>query len=406
MNVLELIFKTISSNLLFFSFEEEFSQGRYKRFAELAIFMHYASLDDNSSRYACYEEIRCHLASEMEKVCPDDIFNNYYTAYHIVMPYVFIRSYHRIDELEKSLEIVCDEALFSPELPPHRQMEWDLMLHKLDEKKLLKVQDHSILCRGRLLPFLDRDLVYALTHAVFYLTDFGFSRTAPEGIFIDKILFHTACLIARYYDEQDVDVSMELAISFFALYPFAQDRASADQLFADVMILSERLIYETSFLTLDYPHIAGETGILEEKYHTLFVLGILCTLLKKLDEEEGLPWKITNSVFLSSNIMEHPQENTLDLENLALVKAWRIIDSLKLKSYSKKLYDEYKSVFGRSQYLEDEITFYVGIMKRRNHHGILWNQEFKLLAVHPEQQRVLRAESEDDLMSKMTYEDA
>ncbi|HEU5047629.1 MAG TPA: hypothetical protein VFT64_07290 [Rickettsiales bacterium] len=400
MNVLQSIFKTISENLSFFSFEEEFSQNLYKRFSELAIFMHYASMDKDCRSYEGYAETVEHLAAKMKCITPDDVFKNFYTSYHIIMPYVFIRPHHRIDTLEKTLAIVCDGEFYSSEIPPHRQMEWNLMLYKLGRKKTLQAEKSSILLRNHYLPFVDRDLVYALTHAVFYLTDFGFRQKAPARIDIDGTAFRIACLVARFRAVQDVDVALELIISFLALYPFMQDRALAENLLVDSCLLADALLRETDFLNLMPQGEETMEELLDKKYHTLFVLGMLHALLKCQEAKTPLPQQIKETLLFADEATPVP---TVVLDELAPVKASQIIEALKAKAYAKESYHEYRDNFGRSEHLEKEITFYLRILQKRNQEGILWNNEFEFLAVPAEQQAALQVDSHTDLEAKMCY---
>jgi hypothetical protein len=396
-NILQFIFETVAKNQDFFSFEGEFSQSRYKRFAELAIFMHYASHDNDSNRCT---QIKSALVSKIEKVFPDDIFRNFYTSYHMIMPYAYIRPFYKSDKCETALNIICTEEFFSPEIPPHRRMEWDLMLFKLGRKDALAVDERSILCRNFYLPFVDRDLVYALTHAVFYATDFGFHTEKPAGIDIDRLLFRIGCLTARFCAAKDVDVSLELAISFAALYPFAGDRAQADAMFNDIIIMCEQLVHDTDFLNLEYEHILGTEGILEEKYHTLFVLGIFQSLLHSLQSRNLLTIDISGSLFASDDIFARVAQEHAPL---ALEAAWNIVRSLEGKAYATQSYQDYKDAWGRLPFLEDEINFILKIMHIRNQNQILWNSEFELLGVPPERQQELVDESHADLLEKMAH---
>jgi hypothetical protein len=397
MKILPFILDTVARNLDFFAFEKDFSQSRFKRFSELAIFFHYASHDHNIRSCAAYTAIADYLGHEMERLSEDDIFKNFYTAYHLIMPYVFIRRFHRIPHLEEALKLVCEMRLFSPEIPPHRQMEWEYMLYQCGRKDSLAWMQDSVLTQSCYLPFIDRDLAYAMTHALFYLTDFGFHTAPPGTVDCDRTGSRVACLAARFAAEKDVDVMLELVIGFVALYPHMSDRRQADAQLANLLALAEGCLAETKFLASGNADMTEE--LLEKKYHTLFVLGILHVLLNGTGQRHDLPAKAVAGVFMHGDV----SEPALATEENALAQAWRIIDSLRRKNYTADVYAEYRLRFGRSVMLEEEIRFYMAFLKRRNEANILWRQEFTALAVSPDRQQLLSRQSEQDLQEKMLF---
>jgi len=402
MNVREYIIGITANHIDFFSFEETFTQERFKRFAELAIFFHYISKAPGAEAYDGYGAIKDRLCDKIALLSPDDIFKNFYTSYHIVMPYVFVRRLRQIETLEKCLDAVCDARFFSPEIPPHRQMEWDYMLYTAGRKNDLAPPPDGLLTHGLYLPYLDRDLAYALTHALFYATDFGFFGNKPERVEADRLAFRVSCLIARFSEARDVDVTLELAICFVALYPHMQNRQEADRLLDDILYIIDRLIVDTAFLSLSQAANDDINVALQQKYHTLFVLGILSSLFATYMAAGKIPENIGENILTKPGLDGYGPKASSE-RGAATMAAHRVIEALKRKNYSADLYNAYARRFGRCAMLEDEIRFYVDIFKRRNRDDILWNKEFDALGVPPDARAALREDCDRDLCGKTDF---
>ena len=383
MQALPFILKLVAENLSFFSFEGGFTQERFKRFSELAIFYHYASQHPLAKKAPENKIIKGHLANKISLLSADDIFRNFYTSYHIIMPYVFIRHFKKVAAHEAALNIICENHFFSPEIPPHRQMEWDYTLYKAGRKETLDYASPSILSHSCFLPFLDRELAYAITHALFYLTDFGFAGTKPPVTEIDKLAHRIAWLVARYCGEKDVDVTLELAIAYLALYPHMKNRKQANILWQEIAALVQGLLEHTAFLYIEAENEEALDSVLQKKYHTLFVLGILETLAQK------------RKCTLDGQAEQKPN---------SLLVASQILTALKKKDYPKELYQHYTKHFGRNNFLETEIQCYLNIYLARNQAGILWQQEFSALNVTKQQQKSLTTQAEQSILEKLTFD--
>ncbi|MET0155914.1 MAG: hypothetical protein ABW189_07435 [Rickettsiales bacterium] len=402
MDVLPYIITLTARHIDFFSFENKFSQERFKRFAELAIFFHYVSKCPSSRDADGYETIKNALIDNLSMLSPDDVFKNFYTSYHIIMPYVFIRREKAIEGLEKCLDAVCDEEFFSPEIPPHRHMEWSYMLYNADKIRVLPAPPEGILTKGLFLPFVDRDLTYALTHAIFYATDFGFAENPALKESADALAFRVACLAARFKREKDVDVTLELAISFLALYPYVAERIAADAWLKGILHIVDRVVLDTHFIPTPGEIDADTDGVLQKKYHTLFVLGIFASLLKTRMGEGVIDGTAFSSLTCVPNADEYASPTILP-ESAALDLAHGVVESLKRKNYSPEPYAAYQKHFGRNPFLEEEIARYLSVFRRRNRDGILWNKEFDALGVSDAQRESLRIDCEKDFCAKMAF---
>ena len=167
------ILKEVSNNLTFYSIDDQITENSYKRFAELAIMFGYSR---KFAEKLCPEEeclIRTFLIQQMNLVSSDRIFKNYYTSYHLILPYISIREFKKIKHLENCLEIIVKNKMLSSEIPPHRQMEWGHMMHKIGLTDEIKIPESSILNKTIHIQYLSRELIYSITHALFYITDFG-----------------------------------------------------------------------------------------------------------------------------------------------------------------------------------------------------------------------------------------
>lgn len=395
--LLSNIYREIVKNLLFFSFEHEFTQDRYKRFSELCIFFNYTEKKAKIENHTDYQTLKEYLITETNKISADDVFKNLYTAYHVILPYTFIRKYKKFEHLEKCLDIICDNRFMSSEIPPHRAMEWDYMLYNLGRKTQVIIPKSSILKKTCHLQYIDRDIAYAITHSLFYVTDFGFSLDRPPIKNLKKLKFQLECLIARFYEENDVDLVLELGINYFSLAPHVDINY-------DILEIIDYCLTKTFFIEFNC-----NEDTLKKKYHTLFVLGIFYSLLNSLTSNpntEKNKDKLVNilSKTVFGNTETHKNLYSDNYINFKPeIKAWHIIKKLNSKESNKTYYQEYIANFSNNPYLAKEIISYLKILKKRNNANILWNKEFIHLDVSIDEQKKLKSEYKNKIQSDINY---
>jgi len=327
MEVLSKIYKEINNNSRYFSVYQNFDIETYKRFSELSIFFE-LTFDFCGVEYEEDKStLKKFLISEINSLSENNIFKNIYSSYHIAVPYVSIRKHNKIEKFEKYVKIVSKYKLFPPETPPHRTMEWDYFLYKLDPKYVIPIPQNSILRQDFYPQFFDRDLAYSLTHALFYLMDFGFSTQKPQLVNLEKLKFQLESLIAKFYENNDIDVLLELGINYFSLLPYLE-------LDYDILIILNDALIKTNFIEFNW-----KTEILEKKYHSFFVLGILTALIKKHlsstivsnAKRSMLLSKIKNTIFECVHDVNYRILTEEDIKSLSIMKSWAFLKKIKNK---------------------------------------------------------------------------
>jgi hypothetical protein len=385
MDLLHLIYKEIDKNLTYFSVKEKVNIDTYKRFTELAVFFELTvdNLTSDTEKNTCL--LKEHIISEVKSLSPDSILKNVNVSYHIISPYVSIRNHIKIESLEKCLDIVVDNNLFPLETPPHREMEWDYMLYKLGKCSFVKIPNNCILKQDFHLQFIDRELAYAITHALFYTTNFGFANNKPPVKDLGKLKFQLECLIAKFYEENDIDLILELGINYFHLLQFVE-------IDYNILIIINNCLERTSFIEFEWTK-----EIINKKYHSFLVLGIFSAVLKtllispKVSEAKKTTLKriIDKTMFNENKYVKSIKEENL-IETMPTIQAWSILKSLKIKNFDKDAYSLYTTKFGKNAYLSEGILSYLQILKQRNELEILWNREFEKLDLNPKAQFILK----------------
>lgn len=130
-----------------------------------------------------------------------------------------------------------------------------------------------------------REDVYALTHLIFYCTDFGFrSWRLPRRRSV--ILAEASSLLAKYLDSEDYDLSGELLLS----WPFTGGRWSPSAVFALRVLASVE--QEVGILPCGNVNVARLNRLEGEErtryalgtaYHTAYVMGFLCAACLRSD---------------------------------------------------------------------------------------------------------------------------
>lgn len=375
MNLLTYINKEIINNLEVFSFEEDFTQKNFTRFTELALFYEYSAEEAEKRDKKGKKKIEEFLFEKMSILTEDDIFNNFYYSYHLILPYISIRKFKKIKHIEDCLDIICEHKFITPEAPPHRAMELDYLLYKLGKISVAPIPENSILKKDYYLQFIDNDLAYAITHILFYATDFGFNNSKIE-VDIPKLKFNLECLIAKFYEMNHIDLVAELGINYFSLMQHFGIETKMLQMI------------DNSFAKTFFIAPEKKEKQFKEKYHTYLVLGIFYSLLHRqlsnhqipLKEKESLHKEISNTLIFGDEILK-TKKSQLQPESTKEFKAWHIVKALKKKEVDIESWTNYTKTYGDNQFLTEEIIKYLQILRKRNKRQILWRREFEHLSL-------------------------
>jgi hypothetical protein len=397
MNILENIGNGIKSNLEVFSFEEGITEDRYKKFAELCIFMNYCSPDHFGPNY---NTVKKYLLEKIKTIPADDIFKNPYMVFHIAMPYVFLRRFEKNDVLESVLKIMFQNKMFSFEVPPHRQMEWNFIKNKMGLSNKIKLCNPSILAKDIYLCALNREIAYAISHSLFYITDFGFAALPENLLNVEKLKFQLECLIVKFYKENDLDVVLELCVNYFSLLP-------KTELNFNILKIADDCIVRNSFIEKEYSE-----PVFINKYHSLFVIGILFSQLNNyldnavlaMSVKEKLREAIEATVF-SQNAVKQSVNSKLDTRSAEFL-AWEALMQLKDKEMNKEGYKKYVSTYGNNSFMELEIISNLKLLKHRNENGLLWDRELEYLKVDKKTQNRLVKEYQNNIESALRFHES
>ncbi len=173
--------------------------------------------------------------------------------------------------------VQCRERL------PHRQLE-QVWLHSVAgfAPAAPIAPDQTILGAQLDVLFASRDDVYAFTHALMYVTDFGRTPLGPEFDRDHLCQIAEGALVAAM-DDDDFDLAAELLMTWpFADRPFSQTAAFS----FEVLCRVEDEVGMLPSFSLDgrehadlpkeaRPHYRAAAG-----YHTVCVMGLLCSLLQ------------------------------------------------------------------------------------------------------------------------------
>lgn len=139
--------------------------------------------------------------------------------------------------------------------------------------------------------FPSRDELYAFTHALIYLSDFG-----RRGVQLDRpagaTLLDAECALAQCLDDDDFDLAAELLMTWPSLDLEWTDTAALafDVLCAiedEVGYLPSLSVRSDAMASLDAE--ARKQFFYLEAYHTVFVMGLLCAALLARGYADGRP---------------------------------------------------------------------------------------------------------------------
>ena len=366
------ILSEISSNLDFFAFRETLNEDTYKRFAELSIMFEHSRACAKSHCPRKEKKIRYFLKEQLQSLSSDRIFHNYYLSFLYILPYISLRKFHKIEHLERCMEIIMGNKLFSTEIPPHRLMEHDFLLYKIGYKKRIPIPQKSILNSNIYAQFLDRNLVYSITHSLFYLSDFGSGDFMPGIKNYEKLEFLLGILIIKAAEEKDIDLLLELAINYFSL----SKKTKVDYNLLHIIL---NVLQNSNFIKFGL-----NKSELEIKYHTYLVLIIFLVRLESI-------LKSNNNLSINERqeIIEfiHKKEfhARVSPQNYKHQDAWIVIKSLNKKNFDFALVKKFYQTWGYCKYLSGEINHYLSHLTQRAKKDIMWRRESREIELTKEQ---------------------
>ena len=186
---------------------------------------------------------------------------------------------------EQALQRIGAEGHPPPERAPWKDIEGDWLSCRCPVFQRLPGLDKSIL-RTTLVTGLDalssrREDLYAFTHALIYLSDFG--RKPPQfPRHAGLVLQDAGAALARSLDEDDFDLCAELLMS----WPYLRQPLSPTARFGlQVLCAVEDEVGYLPSLGLAASELAGlstesrRRTVLDEAYHTIYVMGLLMAAL-------------------------------------------------------------------------------------------------------------------------------
>ncbi|MGZ4258559.1 MAG: DUF6895 family protein [Gaiellaceae bacterium] len=168
-----------------------------------------------------------------------------------------------------------------------------------------------------------RDDVYAFTHSLLYLTDFGKPRRLPRPK--TELLADAEPALARCLDDDDFDVSAEILLA----WPLLRARWSAAGAFGfRVLTRVEDEVGYLPSLSLSeerYRELEGAERkwyVVAEAYHTVYVMGLLCAATLQAGAPPPEPLSARRTSGLADELggllvpREQPPQWERDLEEL------------------------------------------------------------------------------------------
>jgi hypothetical protein len=174
---------------------------------------------------------------------------------------------------------------------PYRCMEMRWVRSLIQPELIFDVNDllpYTIL-GSRSHPFImSREDVYAVTHALMYATGFG-SKPAPVGIDLSAVLGQIDSCLAWVLITEDLDLIIELILAATLLrMPWSPYVRFAWDFVCDVW-LDLGFLPSPSLVPSELQKRSGKVAaayIFQNVYHTMYVAGLLCSVLLMLPQDD------------------------------------------------------------------------------------------------------------------------
>lgn len=214
-------------------------------------------------------------------------------AFKYAVPHVLLTAMgHEDPGVDAFFRARCERAaVLGADLPPSAQLErtWITRLWGSGPAVDAVRQGETLLDRPVDLLSDTREDAYALTHQLFYLTDFGRTRPSPLSRPIALVLAEVEGLLLTYLDAEDYDLAGELLMAWPQLgVPWSPAAAFAFRVLARV----EDEVGVLPCGNVDLARLALLTGVERTRfaratgYHTAFVMGFLCAVALRAGDRQ------------------------------------------------------------------------------------------------------------------------
>ena len=258
-----------------------------KPLAETAMLLHAAAACSDSSIRAQVDQLAgrvAALAQSHRTACAIALYPT--IAFQLAMPHILLTRLGRTDARLDGILALSKQghAQAGREVLPHRALEqlWlrDIAGETARDTDFVAAARASVLAHPVDLLWGARDDAYAHTHALMYLTDFGYAaRPLPRPR--DVVLAESGALLARGLLLEDYDLCAELVMAWpLTGAPWSPAAAFGFRVLAE---FEDEIGYLSSGNGIPerYERLAGEERrryALAATYHTAFVMGIACAL--------------------------------------------------------------------------------------------------------------------------------
>lgn len=322
------------------------SKDDAKRISELAIAQHYVerlylgklSHPDKMEKLKSAIFTFIHSPEYLSQLSNPFLLQPYLT------PYIFLRGQGWMsDHFENLLPMFLQNDFTVKQCYPYRRLERQHLLYRLGEDTLGAALLPEARADALQAYTYNRDLSYAFTHAVFYLTDFGLLERS------DHLIKDVASLImVMSYERNDVDLFYEACLCLLS-QPVSQDDIS-DMLFmiSDFAGTNEHL---------------GQHGDMHKDYHPLLVYDIL----------RGLCLRNHNIDIATAEVVENAEGPILSLREILKALPGKQVAEI-VDSYSL-----YKQKWGPRPFIEEMISHRLDFLSGLAEQQVLFEYEFSKL---------------------------
>lgn len=328
--VLDNTFGWIIKNLKYFdiTFEYDTIERQLKKLGELMIMVcNYKRKTGNADN----AKINYILAFVIKKLNHYKIIDGLMRRPHLWILYAGLYSTildcgHNLEFFKVSLDKLANQNyLFAKELIPVKQIELSYIFNKIYSREslssLYSLYSSSILFKNPSKLFLDKSDVYAMTHIIFYLTDFGF-----KTIEIPKNdLYNMRGAIQNWIEiclhDKDWDLLAELLICCNCILWFPQPLYSISWKYLLAAQTEDGFIpgpYFDKDKLLSLELNKKEKYLFELNYHTTLLISMACTLINE------------NSNFVTDYMVEINNQLPYDALSISCKNSYDWIQSLSI----------------------------------------------------------------------------
>jgi len=185
-----------------------------KKIAELSIGLYYAQKFFTAENYSLSQahNLQDKIFAYIHNPAYINLLSNYFLLQQHITPYVFIRD----DKLQSPyfeglLKTFQNHDLTTQENFPYRTLERNHLLYILGIRPITISLNSPVVCDALQIQSFNHTLSYALTHTIFYSTDFS-SILTPNQTIKD----YCKILMAQCFYANDIDLFLEVCICFLS----------------------------------------------------------------------------------------------------------------------------------------------------------------------------------------------